>query len=76
MKEDYKILAEHCEAVLLLNNTKLPEEFYYQSLSLCVLDAVFSIGVKYSNVQNVISNFILLKSYEEVGRWKLEVCCW
>lgn len=30
-----------------LKNAKLPEEYFYASLPLCVIDAVFSIGVNY-----------------------------
>lgn len=57
MKEDYKIIAEYCETVLSLNDAKLPEEYFYQSLPLCVIDTVFSLGVKYINVQNTISRY-------------------
>lgn len=35
----------------------LSEDYYYQSLPLCAIDAVFSIGVKYSQVRNVIRAF-------------------
>lgn len=39
-----------------LENQILGSEFYYASLPLCVVDSVFSIGVKYKNVQNVMRN--------------------
>ena len=35
----------------------LGNEFYYQHLPLCVIDAVFSIGIRYSTVQRVVQNF-------------------
>jgi hypothetical protein len=35
----------------------LPDEYNYGHLPLCVIDAVFSIGVKYESVQNVIKRF-------------------
>jgi hypothetical protein len=35
----------------------LGNEFYYQHLPLCIIDAVFSIGIRYSIVQKVIQNF-------------------
>ncbi len=35
----------------------IPPEFYYNSIVLCIIDAVFSIGVKYTGVQNVVSKF-------------------
>jgi len=31
----------------------------YQSAPLCALDSVFSIGVKYKSVENVVSNFLI-----------------
>ena len=36
---------------------KLGREFYYQHLPLCIIDAVFSIGIRYSTVQKVVHNF-------------------
>jgi hypothetical protein len=35
----------------------LPDEFNYSHLPLCVIDSVFSIGVKYEIVKNTINNF-------------------
>lgn len=37
-----------------LHNAKLSQSYFYYSLPLCVIDAVFSIGVRYESVQNVI----------------------
>lgn len=36
---------------------ELPEEYTYSHLPLCVIDAVFSIGVKYEGVTNTINRF-------------------
>lgn len=36
---------------------KLPQEYYYSHLPLCVIDAVFSIGVNYISVRNTITRF-------------------
>jgi hypothetical protein len=33
----------------------LPPEYYYSSVPLCVIDAVFSIGVRYQSVRNTIA---------------------
>src|SRR5437899_12596797 len=33
------------------------EGYFYQSLPLCVLDAVYSIGVRYQAVRNVVANY-------------------
>ncbi len=35
----------------------LPEEFFYASLPLCVIDAVFSIGVTYTSTANTVARF-------------------
>jgi len=55
-KELLKII-NFCDKNLQLNNIKLSREFYYSSLPLCVIDAVFSIGIKYSAVINVINRY-------------------
>ena len=44
-----------CRQYLNLN-LKLGQEFYYQGLPFCVIDAVFSIGVKYESVTNVVQH--------------------
>ncbi len=36
---------------------ELPEEYRYSHLPLCVIDAVFSIGVRYEGVKNTITRF-------------------
>lgn len=51
MQEIIKI-KEYCEKVLDLENGRLSDEYYYQSLPLCVIDAVYSIGVKYTSTRN------------------------
>jgi hypothetical protein len=40
-----------------IENYKLDPEFYYQSLPLCVIDSVYSIGVKYEIVRKTVKNF-------------------
>lgn len=52
-----------------LENAKLCDEFFYQSLSLCVIDAVFSIGVRYGVVRNVISRYC---NYFELNKFRAE----
>lgn len=36
---------------------ELPEVYYYKHLPLCVIDSIFSIGVKYEIVQNTLNRF-------------------
>jgi len=57
METEIKKVVELCKNKLDLKNGTLGDEYYYSSLPLCVIDAVFSIGVKYSGTQNVINRF-------------------
>jgi hypothetical protein len=44
----------------------LPDEYNYGHLPLCVIDSVFSIGVRYEGVQNVIKRFC---NYHKIERF-------
>lgn len=46
-----------CKAVLPLENMELSDGYYYSSLPLCILDAVFSIGVKYTSTENTVKRY-------------------
>ena len=54
----------YCEKELELYNKLVvkkvtdPNETFYKSLPLCIIDAVFSIGVKYTSVMKAEENFI------------------
>lgn len=50
-------LCAACEKLLDLKAASLSPSYYYSSLPLCVIDAVFSIGVKYTSTQNVVKNY-------------------
>lgn len=50
-------LCTACESVLDLSSASLSASYYYDSLPHCVIDAVFSIGVKYTSTQNVVKNY-------------------
>ena len=48
----------------------LPDEYHYSCLPLCLLDAIFSIGVRYSSTQNVVSrycDYVGIQKYREKG---------
>jgi hypothetical protein len=47
----------HCKSVLDLREAHQVDEFHYASLPLCVIDAVFSIGVRYGSTENVVRRF-------------------
>ncbi len=51
------ILADCCKKHLDLKNAKLSGEYYYKSLPICIIDAVFSIGIRYTITRNVVKNF-------------------
>ncbi len=50
-------LVEYCREQLEFDNLKLSNEYYYQSLSLCVIDAVFSIGVRYTSTRQTVIRY-------------------
>jgi hypothetical protein len=50
-------LAKYCEEKLSFSMMAIRPEYRYQSLPLCVIDAVFSMNVKYKGVQNIIKRY-------------------
>ncbi len=50
-------LTNNCMRLLDLGNISLAEEFYYNSLPFCIIDAIFSIGVKYSSTRNTVIRY-------------------
>ena len=57
MDQDAERIATWAEAVLPLATARLGDEYFYQSLPLCVIDAVYSIGVRYGGVQRVVARY-------------------
>jgi hypothetical protein len=55
--DDAALLARHVADRIDLASAQLGDEFFYQSLSLCALDAVFSIGVRWQAVRNVVARY-------------------
>jgi hypothetical protein len=51
------VLADSCKVQLPLKKGVLGNEYFYQSLPQCVIDAVYSIGVKYKAVQNTVARY-------------------
>lgn len=52
---------------LPLEEARLSDEYYYQSLPPCVIDAVFSIGVRYGGVRKVVERFC---NYSKTNRYR------
>jgi len=50
-------ITEHCSQVLDLNNARLHDEYFYQSLSLCIIDSVYSIRARYETVRQVVIRY-------------------
>jgi hypothetical protein len=57
MADEVQKLAAFCRENLSLADAKLGNEYYYSSLPLCVIDAVFSIGVTYESTQNTVVRY-------------------
>lgn len=51
------LLVDHCRLNLDLTNLQLPDEYGYTNLPLCIIDAVFSIGVTYISTANTVNRF-------------------
>jgi len=54
---DINKLIVFCERFLKLQCAKLDNEYFYRSLSLCVIDAVYSIGVSYEGTRNTVIKY-------------------
>jgi hypothetical protein len=48
---------DHIRTVIDLTRLSLPQEYFYSCLPLCVIDAVFSIGVNYSAVRATVKRW-------------------
>ena len=57
-KEIIEKVTKSCNAIFAdQKNYELPDEFNYGHLPLCVIDSIFSIGVNYEAVKNVVNRF-------------------
>lgn len=65
--EQFRLVADQALKKLDLSDTTLPPEFHYSSLPLCVIDAVFSIGVRYESTSKTVKNWCAAQN----PRWPL-----
>jgi hypothetical protein len=65
-QEKASALAAHCDQQLKLQGASLGPEYFYQSLPLCVIDAVYSIGVRYGGVRNVVKRYCAYFDLQEL----------
>ena len=66
MVEYINIIADCCKRVLNLKEARLSNSYFYRSLTLCIIDAVFSIRAKYETTMNTVErycNYFDLKRY-------------
>jgi len=54
---EIKKISEYCDRILDLKNARLSDEYFYQSLPLCIIDAVFSIGVNYEGTRRTVIRY-------------------
>jgi hypothetical protein len=54
---DAESVAAFADRTLALAKAVLHEAYYYQSLSLCVIDSIFSINARYAAVENVVARY-------------------
>lgn len=57
LTNDQKLIYDKCNTELTLHTAKLGDEYYYNSLPLCVIDAVYSIGVRYTSTRNTVIRY-------------------
>lgn len=55
--KEIETIVDFLESNFDLDNCELPDEYYYTCFPLCLLDAVFSIGVRYSSTRNAVQNY-------------------
>ena len=63
--DDCSKVARSATTLLPLEGAALGREYHYNSLSLCVIDAVFSIGVRYEGVRAVVRRYCEYFGLEE-----------
>lgn len=54
---EVELIAARANSVLALAHAKLTDDYYYNSLPLCVIDAVYSIGIRYDIVRRIVSDY-------------------
>ena len=60
-------LVNYSKANLSLGGAKLSDEYYYDSLPLCLIDAIFSIGVRYSSTFKTVNNYSVSKGINKIS---------
>lgn len=61
-------LVNYSKAKLSLGGGQLSDEYYYDSLPLCLIDATFSIGVRYSSTSKTVNNYSVSKGIKKISK--------
>ena len=56
LSKEQELILEMCESTLSLSN-ELGEEYRYNSIVFCLIDAIFSIGVRYESTKNTVIRY-------------------
>ena len=54
---EIRLFSNFCKSKLTISNLPQAEEYGYHNLPLCIIDAVFSIGVNYTSTENTVKRF-------------------
>ena len=57
MSYDINLIAKKMMQDIDLKNASLSDSYFYDSISLCVIDSVYSISIKYDFVLKVVKNY-------------------
>ena len=57
MTKNQRLIYNECIAKLPLASATLSPEYYYDSLPQCIIDAVYSIGVRYASTRRTVINY-------------------
>jgi hypothetical protein len=52
-----QIIADYCRQVLKLSGVRLSDPYFYMSLTLCIIDAVFSIRARYETTMSTVERY-------------------
>ncbi len=54
---DVNKIAKCCESIFELDKLKLSEGYFYNNLPLCIIDSIYSIGVRYTSTRNTVLRY-------------------
>ena len=61
-------IAQYCKIHLNLREAELSEEYYYQRLPFCIIDAVYSLAARYSSTRNAVIHFCNVEELQRLRR--------